>query len=441
MRKIYALLVVMGCAVTLKAQLVFNENFTGYANGNLNGKGPVGSTWASSGTGTDVQVATTNPLGYPGYTSGTQFIHLVGTSGVSSYRNFTSAIDDGNSRAVYLSFVIRVNSALTEGNSLVRVMDAAGNVAFSIYADNDNTDHVRFGLNMAGNGESRVYSNGYNFGQTYLIVVRYDIVSGTNNDNVRLWVNPALASTEPTDASAVASIVNSSYEDTYNDLTRVQVRQTTGQFESANADLDGFRVAVGVAGSGNTAARNAWTALNPQGAPLPVKLDNFDATKEAAGIKVYWNASDEIGVKNYQIERSEDGLNFSTIGTVAAEKKKTYSFVDAQPAATSNFYRLKMLDFDGNYKLSHVVSIKSKASLNIILSPNPVKDRMLVQHPKAENNNRIQVINVDGKVLVEMRVPANAVQTNIDLSFVRAGLYHVVFQSEAGVFSKTIFKQ
>jgi len=434
MRKIYALLVVMGCAVTLKAQLVLNENFTNYTNGNLNGQ-PVGAPWNSSGVGTDVQVATTTPLGYAGYTSGTQYVTISGSSNVNSVKDFSTSISSSSTRYVYTSFVLRVTSAPTSAASCIRIIDGSGHYLYRFYMQTDGSGNLEFGAGVGTSGNPSFTNGNYVFGTTYLIVIRYDIINNNNNDDVRIWVNPTVSGSAPSDASALVTIDGSSDEDNYGSLTSLQIRQTSGAQGTPVAAFDGFRVSTG------TSIATAWTNLAPAGAPLPVKLDNFDAAKEGSSVKLYWNTSDEIGVKAYQVERSEDGLNFTTIGSVTAEKKKTYTFVDAQPSASNNFYRLKMVDFDGAFKMSHVVSIKSKASLNILLSPNPVVDRMLVQHPKAESNNRIQVINTDGKVLVQQAVPANAVQTSIDLSGFRSGLYHVVFQSNSGSFSKTILKQ
>lgn len=175
--------------------------------------------------------------------------------------------------------------------------------------------------------------------------------------------------------------------------------------------------------------------------PLPVKLDNFDAAKEGAGVKLTWKTDQEAGVAVYEVQRSNDGANFSTIGTVIAEGKKQYSYLDVMPASGSNFYRLRILDIDNSAKISHIVSLKSKVAMTIEAYPNPVRDRMVVQHPKAISGTRLQLISLTGQVLRDIAVPANAVVTPMEVIGLSKGTYYVVFRSGAESFSQRITKQ
>jgi hypothetical protein len=176
-------------------------------------------------------------------------------------------------------------------------------------------------------------------------------------------------------------------------------------------------------------------------AALPVKLDNFEAAKDVSGIRVTWKASEEAGVARYEIQRSSDGSHFQTIGIISAESKKTYSYLDVLPSSANNFYRLKIVDLDNTARISHIVSIKSKVSAGIEAYPNPVRDRMIVQHPKAVTGTRIQVINLTGQVLRDLQVPANAVVTPVDITGLSNGTYYIVFRSGSDSFSQRITKQ
>jgi hypothetical protein len=126
---------------------------------------------------------------------------------------------------------------------------------------------------------------------------------------------------------------------------------------------------------------------------------------------------------------------------VAAANQKTYNFTDAQPASDYIYYRLKIVEMDGTYKLSYIVSLKSKLSLNITLSPNPVRNVLMIQHPKVATDGHIQIVSADGRLIKDLRLPANAVISNVDMSGFASGLYHVVFKSGTDVFSKTVLKQ
>ena len=197
----------------------------------------------------------------------------------------------------------------------------------------------------------------------------------------------------------------------------------------------------GAAGDNQTIIFDNFALGAAGAAPLPVKLDNFDAAKEGAGVKLSWKASEEAGVATYQVQRSADGINFSTIGSVSADGKKSYTYLDVVPTSGNNFYRLRILDVDNSAKVSHIVSLKSKVAMAIEAYPNPVRDRMVVQHPKAISGTRLQLISLSGQVLRDVQVPANAVVTPMDVTGLSNGTYYIMFRSGSESFSQRITKQ
>jgi hypothetical protein len=176
-------------------------------------------------------------------------------------------------------------------------------------------------------------------------------------------------------------------------------------------------------------------------AALPVKLDNFEASKDGSSIRLSWSTLEESNVARYEIQKSLDGVKFQTTGTVLAESKRTYSYVDVQPAAANNFYRLKIVDMDGAVRISHIVSVKSKVNASIEVYPNPVRDRVVVQHPKAMNGTILQVVNLSGQVMKTLQLAANAVATPLDMTGMNNGTYYIVFRSGTESFSLRITKQ
>jgi hypothetical protein len=129
------------------------------------------------------------------------------------------------------------------------------------------------------------------------------------------------------------------------------------------------------------------------------------------------------------------------IGTVKAANLKTYSFTDAQTASQNSYYRLKMVEIDGTAKYSYIISLKSKLSMNISLSPHPVKSMLMIQHPKSESTGHIQIVSATGQLVKVIRLSANAVISNVDMSGFTSGLYHVVFKNGSAVITKTVLKQ
>ena len=443
MKKIYSFIMVSAIALTANSQLVFNENFSGLTNGALGTR----NSWVQSDNGTDVAVANATPLTYSGYTSGTQYVTVSSNDGIDPHKLFSSNITTTGTVSTYLSFVVRVTAAeLSNGSpnysiALYNTGDADRPLRFFVAEESTGNNQIQFGI-ATGDEGTPVYTStaaSFAYNTTYLIVIRYDIFTGStpDNDDAYLWVNPSLAS-EPSTATATgvtgATFLNGNEVAFGGALNALEISQSSNT-DSPDGAYDAFRVASG------TSSAIAWTNLAPAGAPLPVQLTSFNANEEGLSTKLIWNTAEESGVANYVIEKSTDGRTFTAIGTVKAANQKTYSFTDGQAASENSYYRLKMVDIDGSYKLSYIISVKSKLSMNISLSPNPVKNMLMIQHPKVASNGHIQIVSANGQTLKDIRLAANAVISNVDMSGFASGLYHIVFKSGSDVFSKTVLKQ
>ncbi len=94
---------------------------------------------------------------------------------------------------------------------------------------------------------------------------------------------------------------------------------------------------------------------------VPVELTTF--TAEAAGEKVEltWETATETNNKGFEVERSSDDVNFSSIGFVdgngTSTEANSYSFVDFHATSGTYYYRLKQVDFDGTFAYSEVVEV------------------------------------------------------------------------------------
>ena len=90
--------------------------------------------------------------------------------------------------------------------------------------------------------------------------------------------------------------------------------------------------------------------------------------------------------KNFDIEKSTDGTNYYKIGSVNAagnsSTRKDYALRDDK-LSPSNYYRLRMNDLDGHYKLSNVVLVKYDVrAQNVWVINNPFKDYIEVKFAK-----------------------------------------------------------
>jgi hypothetical protein len=107
-----------------------------------------------------------------------------------------------NSGSVYASAMVNVSSATTTGDYFIHFSDGG---TYDFYARTfviANGTGFNFGISKY-NGVKAFESTVRTFGTTYLLVIKYNFGAGATNDNVQLFVNPALGGTEP--AATVSS--------------------------------------------------------------------------------------------------------------------------------------------------------------------------------------------------------------------------------------------
>lgn len=165
---------------------------------------------------------------------------------------------------------------------------------------------------------------------------------------------------------------------------------------------------------------------------LPVNFTGIEARKISSGTQVSWNVAQEEGVVSYFVEKSTDGSSFSKVGAVPATGSASYVFVDNQPSSSTAYYRVKSNDKDGQFKYSTTVKIDgSKASFVRNVYPMPASTEVFIQHNAAPSGTTLLLTAQDGRLVQRLQVQNGSLQTRIDLSSLKPGLYMVRFDNES----------
>jgi hypothetical protein len=176
-------------------------------------------------------------------------------------------------------------------------------------------------------------------------------------------------------------------------------------------------------------------AINSANSPLPVTFLGFVARKNDNGTThLLWDVGEEVNVNNYSVERSLDGAHFSSIGTVPATGKSTYSLEDNQTAAAeTRYYRVRNIDIDGQSKYTGIIKvIGQKGSGQIQLYPVPATDELYVQHNKTPASATISIYSLEGRLLKQVQAVPNSFQTYINISNLKQGVYLVKYEDGQG---------
>lgn len=207
----------------------------------------------------------------------------------------------------------------------------------------------------------------------------------------------------------------------------------------AQLNSEGFGVAFQVVNTLATDDATAYidsvsiTVIYQAGAPLPVTFISVSAKPVTNGTLITWKVADEIDVKEYEVERSDDGARFSKIGSVGANGNDTYTFTDVQPIKGAAFYRIKNVDLNGDYKYSTIITLRNGGSLVITRAyPLPARGNLTLQHNEAFRQSLITISSLDGKMVKTQRPSTGSIQTDIDLSGMQSGVYLLRYDDGRG---------
>ncbi|GAB3636286.1 hypothetical protein GCM10027422_18760 [Hymenobacter arcticus] len=119
--------------------------------------------------------------------------------------------------------------------------------------------------------------------------------------------------------------------------------------------------------------------------PLPVSLTSFTAVPQGKAVAVDWTTATELNNAGFEVQRSANGLDFTTLTKVAGASNSqlatAYHYLDAAPLATLAYYRLQQTDFDGKTTYSPVVAVQgtSRAPVALSVYPNPTAERATLE--------------------------------------------------------------
>lgn len=179
------------------------------------------------------------------------------------------------------------------------------------------------------------------------------------------------------------------------------------------------------------------TITFPTGGSLPVSLVDFKGLYKTNGdVEISWVTTFESNSDRFEVQRSSDGQNWKTVGTLAAQGnsnvRKTYTFNDKPGNATKKdlYYQLIQVDRDGRVFKSKILIVRvyNNAALKMVsVTPNPVKNDIVVNIQVNESSMIVmKVLTSTGTEVMRKTSKAGAGTNTFTLdntSGLRPGLY------------------
>jgi len=200
-----------------------------------------------------------------------------------------------------------------------------------------------------------------------------------------------------------------------------------------------------VSNDGNGYSGSSYVYIN---VVLPIKLSSFNATSKNNNALLNWTVENQDATSShFEIERSINGTDFNSIGTVNAtsDSKATYSYTDENTNLSGIvYYRLKMVNKDGQFVYSDVKSVQfQNAAFAVTLYPNPVQN-ITKLNVTLDQAQVIKVIVNDalGNRIKQMEIAGQKGMNKktIDLSTVPKGSYMIRVQAGQNLQTLPIIK-
>ncbi len=173
-------------------------------------------------------------------------------------------------------------------------------------------------------------------------------------------------------------------------------------------------------------------------ATIPVELIGFCVKNVGNYNEMTWLTAAEIKNKGFEIERSTDGKSWQTLHFVAAKgSNSTYIFTDKSPLSLS-YYRLRQVDFDGQFEYSKVVVAKLEGTKTAVrVFPNPNTEGVIHIQGLTDAATKISITNLFGQIVFQETVAAESAVLNVK-NVLSKGVYFVDFKTNNTVFVEKI---
>ena len=171
--------------------------------------------------------------------------------------------------------------------------------------------------------------------------------------------------------------------------------------------------------------------------PLPIELISFSAEKQDDEVSLNWETASETDNDYFNVLHSVNGKDWKTIdkinGAGNSTKKVAYDFTHRSPEQGVNYYRLKQVDFNGDYSYSitETVTFTNKFEQGLKVYPNPVVNNLTVE-ATISDVSKLSIHNIMGGVVNDWYIVSQSSNKVIlNLENLAKGVYLIRYEDQA----------
>ncbi|TAF46350.1 MAG: T9SS C-terminal target domain-containing protein [Sphingobacteriales bacterium] len=300
------------------------------------------------------------------------------------------------------SIVMRINfSELISQNYVFSYGSVITNQAYGWTQQNPNTKNFFWGANDA------LFANNLSINTWYTMVFVYDgTIAYVYNNGTLLWSGAKTLNTVGT-TFYLGGVLG-------------------GSQRGLNASIDDLQIF-------NTALTQAQiTALNTT---LPLNLTSLTAKAIVTGNQINWTSASSVNVKNIIIERSGADNTFAPLATLPATATQ---YIDTNPLAGDNYYRITSTDNDGSTTTYEKIAMVKGLAQEISFYPNPITNGILNVVAGADALKSASIINLNGIKVASAQAINNPKALVINTNALAKGVYILQVVGEKNSIAKKI---
>jgi Glycosyl hydrolase catalytic core/Secretion system C-terminal sorting domain len=179
---------------------------------------------------------------------------------------------------------------------------------------------------------------------------------------------------------------------------------------------------------------------------IPVTLSDFQSKKVKNTVLLTWETKSEVNFNHFILERSTDAKAFYEVAKVNAAKRSggsKYDYTDTPDATGTNYYRLKMMDVDGSFVYSKIVSEGfGAANTPLMVYPSiATHNKIDVVFNAVSADAQIKIYNVMGQLMSSYDLEVGTSAKTIEIATYTEGSYFLVLQDKGTIQSRKFMKQ
>lgn len=228
--------------------------------------------------------------------------------------------------------------------------------------------------------------------------------------------------------------------------------QPAPSYPTVRVDMLQYRVSDGVILAA-AHGRGVFTSFFTTETPLPVELAHFEAETDAGGVTLTWATATETDNAGFEVQHAEESaqawhaLDFvEGAGTTQEGRHYSYRPADLEPGL--HRFRLKQVDFDGNFAYSEEIETYLDVPVHLYLSavyPNPFSHEAVIElTPAKQGPVTVALYDVQGRridTLYDGTMAGGRKQTlRVDGRALPNGTYFIQVQGETFAESRKLMR-